>query len=130
MRTIRSSVFETNSSSTHSMTIMSKRDYERWKSEPDSYYDSTTREIISGDQRRELAIKDIIEHRKRYDHEHLYDRITDTELNEYIDENRYDYPISYEEFYDSESCLETDVNEYRTESNDEIVILCKYGQDY
>lgn len=128
MRTIRHSVFETNSSSTHSMTIMSKRDYDRWRSEPDSYYDENNREIISGDQRREMARKDIIDYRKQYDHEHLNDRITDEELDEYIIDNLYDYPLSHHEFFDTDY-LETDVNEYRTESNDEIVICCKYGHD-
>jgi hypothetical protein len=31
MRQIRQSVFETNSSSTHSITIVSKEDYENWE---------------------------------------------------------------------------------------------------
>lgn len=31
MRTIRSSVFETNSSSTHSLVILSKEDYDKWQ---------------------------------------------------------------------------------------------------
>lgn len=110
------------------MTIMSKRDYDRWRNEPDSYYDESNREIISGDQRREMARKDIIDYRKQYDHDHLNDRITDEELDEYINDNKYEYPLNRDELYDTD--LEIDVNEYRTESNDEIVILCKYGQDY
>lgn len=31
MRTIRNNVFETNSSSTHSLAILSKEDYEKWQ---------------------------------------------------------------------------------------------------
>ena len=31
MRTIRTKVFETNSSSTHSLVILSKEDYEKWE---------------------------------------------------------------------------------------------------
>lgn len=31
MRTIRNNVFETNSSSTHSLTICTESEYERWK---------------------------------------------------------------------------------------------------
>lgn len=31
MRTIRTSVFETNSSSTHSLVILSKEDYKKWE---------------------------------------------------------------------------------------------------
>lgn len=39
MRQIRRNVFETNSSSTHSLTMMMKSDYERWHSEKLYLYD-------------------------------------------------------------------------------------------
>ncbi len=31
MKKVRSGIFETNSSSTHSLTIVSKEDFEKWK---------------------------------------------------------------------------------------------------
>jgi len=36
--TIRRGVFETNSSSTHSITILSQKDYDKWRNE-DLFYD-------------------------------------------------------------------------------------------
>lgn len=130
MKTIRENVFETNSSSTHSMTIMNFNDYERWKKEPDACYDESTRKIISIDQRKAMIKKDIIEHRQKYYPDRVLDKITDEEIQDYLNENLYYYPLTYVEYQDtSDSYLDHDVNYYTTESNDKIVILCKYGHD-
>ena len=131
MKTIRQNVFETNSSSTHSMTIMDVYDYERWKKEEDSCYDENNRKIISLDQRRAMIVKDIIDYRKKYHPDKLLDFVTDDDVNDWLNDNFYDYPLTYSEYInDYQSDLEIDINHYTTQSNDKIVIICKYGNDY
>ena len=130
MKTIRQNVFETNSSSTHSMTIMDVYDYYRWKTEEDSCYDENNRKIISLDQRRAMIVKDIIDYRKKYDPDKLLDFVTDDDVNDWFNDNIYDYPLTYSEYInDYLSDLEVDINHYTTQSNDKIVIICKYGYD-
>lgn len=130
MKTIRQNVFETNSSSTHSMTIMDVYDYERWKKEEDSCYDENNRKIISLDQRTAMIKKDIIDYRKKYHPDKLLDFVTDDDVNDWLNDNYYDYPLTYSEYInDYQSDLEIDINHYTTQSNDKIVIICKYGYD-
>lgn len=129
MKTIRQNVFETNSSSTHSMTIMDAYDYERWKTEKDSCYDEDNRKIISLDQRRAMIIKDIIDYRKRYYPDKLLDPVIDKDIDNYFDENYYEYPLTYDEFINIPDYLEHDINRYTTASNERLVIVCKYGHD-
>ena len=45
MRTIRNGIFETNSSSTHSLTLCSEEDYEEWK-KGDLIFDRYNDELI------------------------------------------------------------------------------------
>lgn len=129
MKTIRQNVFETNSSSTHSMTIMDAYDYERWKKEPDACYDESTRKIISTDQRRVIIKKDIIAYRKKYHPDKVLDFITDEDIDNWLNDNYYDYPLTYDEYMNNCDYLENDINWYITNSNEKLVILCKYGHD-
>lgn len=130
MKTIRENVFETNSSSTHSMTIMEDHDYNRWIKETDACYDEDTKKIISIDQRKAMIKKDIIEHRQKYCPDRSLDKITDEEIQDYFSDHFYDYPLTYAEYQDTcDSYLDYDINHYTTQSNDKIVILCKYGHD-
>ena len=130
MKTIRQNVFETNSSSTHSMTIMDFNDYERWRKEPDACYDEDARKIISTDQRKAMIKKDIIDYRKKYEEDQVLEKITDEDIESFFQDNLYEYPLTYSEYQDScGSYLEYDINYYTTQSNDKIVILCKYGHD-
>lgn len=46
MKTIRRSVFETNSSSTHSISMCSKKDYEDWRAGK-MYFDMDHNEMVS-----------------------------------------------------------------------------------
>ena len=49
MKTVRKNVFETNSSSTHSVTIMSLEDYKRWENE-NLYYDFNNEVFVTHDE--------------------------------------------------------------------------------
>jgi len=53
MRTIRQSVFETNSSSTHAVTIMSAEDFEKFRSD-EYWYDFDSHVLLSWDEVYEM----------------------------------------------------------------------------
>ena len=61
MKTIRRNVFETNSSSTHSITMCMESDYEKWKN-GELYYLEDSDEFVNKEQRdiilKELVLKD------------------------------------------------------------------------
>lgn len=65
MKTIRAGVFETNSSSTHSLTICLKADFEKWKNDENVLHcrwgggDFITREELIEDFKKDEFNKDI-----------------------------------------------------------------------
>ena len=117
MKTIRNGVFETNSSSTHSVTIMNKEDYDRWQKEG-LYYDFNKESFVTYDE--------IV---KKYLNE--YD-LTEIDNEDNFDEWLRDisYDVATSNIYLKDTSLEVDVTEYATKSGDEIVIICKHGYDY
>lgn len=111
---IRAGVFETNSSSTHTLSIMSRKDYERWQKgdlylSDDKLY--TKEEVINKLQERDKRYK---YEPKDYSDEDVFD-----------DERMYDYE-TYGEWREDEY-LEIYVKDYTTENGDEIVAFGKYG---
>lgn len=121
MRTIRRNIFETNSSSTHSITIMSKEDYERWKSE-ELYYDECNETLLT----KKEVYDDIFNYLNEDNPDLVYNEYM---IEEYINDNRSEYPKSYEIFMEDNE-LEVDVTNHTTKSGDKIVIICKYGYYY
>lgn len=111
---IRKRTFETNSSSTHSLTFMTRDQFEKWKNE-ELYKDPNSDELYTKEENKQM-IKEVAE-------EH---GITEEEVMENYRE--YDLPVSYEEWCDDEF-LETDSYSYTTEHGDEIIAVCKYGYD-
>jgi hypothetical protein len=106
---IRRGVFETNSSSVHSLTICKKSDFDRWK-EGEIYLDSYGNSFVS---------RSIIEAQFKNDGHLLEDE------NEFDDLCLdYDY-LTFEQFHKME--YETFENNYKTESGDEIVAFGYYG---
>lgn len=77
-RQIRRSVFETNSSSVHSLTMCTQSDYDRWKNE-ELIYDYWDNKLISTDE-----LDDDYEEERYY----TYDRFDD-------------YALDYETFEDT-----------------------------
>lgn len=102
--TIRRGVFETNSSSTHNITILTEEDYQKWKT---NYLDKNSGKVLTKED-----IINIME-------------------GEYVDDGDFeDYRIDNNilSFYE-ETYLEEDVNEYTSKSGDKIRIICNYGTD-
>lgn len=121
---IRRGVFETNSSSTHSITICSESEFDKWKNGKvyfnDSYYSS-----LKGEGQwltKEEAIRAIIS--SGYPpKENPYDMDSETLDNLLSDEyNIYTY-YNYFNDYDYEHYAE----DYRTEHGDDIVAFGYYG---
>ena len=114
MRTVRKGVFETNSSSTHSVTIMSAEDYKRWEDEM-LYYNYYEDILLTKEEFYESI-------RKEYPEDSIEEIMKKAV-------NYSDFGKTFEEFHESDY-LEVDVTNHTTKSGDEIVIICKYGNDY
>lgn len=106
MRQVRLGVFETNSSSTHSLVVCTKEEYEKWKSG----------ELLYGGNNKFLTNEEALDKIKEYQPD--ITSIDDAE-------DLYEFDIftfdSWGEDYEEET------NEYTTKSGDEIVIRSYYG---
>ena len=121
MRTIRRNVFETNSSSTHSIAFATKSEFEKWRNGELLYKDSWRDK--SRFMTKDEAIVDI-KSSKYYNGElDNISAISEEELYDVFRENDiYDYDNwGYNH--------ETDVNHYTTPGGEEIVAICYYGYD-
>ena len=142
---VRLCVFETNSSSTHSITIVDKEDYNKWENgelwlRNDRWKE--VKEFLSVDE----AIEKNIEHLKQN-----YDDITDELIANYkrtknldeaiadCEECDIDYGdidkdelyLSFQEYMDGVvDYYESYTEEYTTKNGDKIVAFGYYGQDY
>ena len=114
---IRSGVFETNSSSTHSLTMCTKEEYQSWKKGETYLSQWLTKEDFVP---REQAIEAI---NKKYPNS-----ITDDMSNEDVEEK-----LKIHEFYLYDNYwneyLEGFVDEYTTKSGEVIVAFGQYGYD-
>ena len=119
---IRRGVFETNSSSTHSLTMMMKSDYERWEKEGLYLFDGYTsgwdfnKPVRDALYTREEAVK-FVKNSRYYDN---VDEISDKYLREF----------DFISFYDEgNEWLESFYEEFTTPSGETIVAFGEYGYD-
>ena len=132
MLQIRHGVFETNSSSTHSITMCSKSEYEAWRNGDvylndgwwyDCDVDAKNKNFIT----KEKAIGIIGAYK--------YSDYTEADLHnldeEELEEEFYDHGIySYDSFWNRRcDWFETYSNRYTTENGDEVVAFGYYGHD-
>ena len=109
MKTIRQGCFETNSSSTHSITMCKESDFNKWKN-GEIYWHRWNDELVSKEEvEKEMAKlkEEFISEHPDYDkddidwEEQLEDYLnSDKEYYTYEEFNNYDY-IEYETFEDS-----------------------------
>lgn len=142
MESIRRNVFETNSSSTHSITMCSESEYEKWKKGELFYHRwdekfFTKEEIIEkAKEKREKYLKEKEEGKTLY---HYMEQYINAETDEDLlkvemdldeeDEGDGDY-YSYERFWNYiESQFETFENSYTTETNETVIAFGYYGYD-
>lgn len=122
MKKIRQNVFETNSSSTHSLIICTPEQSDLLTKGKMYIYDYDT--LCTEDERINIILN---EYQKEFTIEGTYKEFYDKNsemLEEYFSEHRYAEFQSYEEWVGE---LESDETYYTSKSGDKIIILCKYG---
>ena len=123
MITIRRNVFETNSSSTHTITIIPNDGNEYYI----QYGDLITEKERNKNILR-LAKSEFGEHSIEYN-EFLED--LEIAFKKYRSAwNDEELPLTPQEYIELDNYLECDVEDYTTKSGDRITIICKYGFDY
>ena len=122
MKQIRRNVFETNSSSTHSIAIATKNEFEKW-CDGELFYKRGWRE-----DSKFLTMNDAIEDIKSSQY---YSGEIDN-ISAMDEEDIYEVFREYDIYdYDSwGSDYESDVTHYTTPNGEEIVAVCYYGNDY
>lgn len=118
-RQIRRRVFESNSSSTHSISLVSGEDYKRWEN-GEMYYDRELEELIAKDE----AINSIIG--SKYNDYTEKDFYNEAKAKEILREEGF----LTEEEYVNDEYLETFYDTYTTKNGDKVVAFGKYGYNY
>lgn len=125
MRQIRNNVFETNSSSTHSLTICSKSEYERWGE--DLWFDMDDDEFIpagwTGDD-----IENVKQYYEERNGEGTWESLNQEEQDVELTEYYWSVCKDESEWLDKRE-LETFYTEYTSPSGDEIVVFGRFGYD-
>lgn len=156
MITIRHSTFETNSSSTHSITMCTDSDFNRWKKgelffcgDDGKFYDEAGRY----DKIRKLILKSKIKYNYNEENgsitDYIYkgvtvsfskmeelmtkenlDEIKDDEIMAFIDEEKgfTTIPLSYDDYWDTIE-FETYEENFTTPKGEKIVAFGYYGED-
>ena len=128
MKTIRIGTFETNSSSTHSITMCMESDYEKWKN-GEMYWHRWNDELVS----KEEVEKEMAKLREEFIADNPdFDENNEEwkeKLEQYINEDKMYY--TYEEFNDYDYIeYETYVNTFETPQGEKVVSFGYYGSDY
>ena len=133
MLQIRHGVFETNSSSTHSITMCSKETFEAWKN-GELLFHCWEDEFVSNNELKE----DMIDEAKQYyesnmnpfmkEWDDLSEEVKGQWINDYIHDHT-DYNSDYRTYnqFMNDYELETFVERYTTEGGEEIVAFGSYG---
>ena len=127
MKTIRANTFETNSSSTHSMIILTEEENEKLNSGElylNNTYDAT---IITKEEAYKIFLEVMESDNYMQDSEYSLEE----NIKDYLEncDDRYELPCSLDN-WTYEDYLATDINHYTSPSGDKLVIICKYGNDY
>ena len=125
MKTIRANIFETNSSSTHSMIILTEEEYNKLES-GELYLNDD--EVITKEEAKNIFLKDMNKDKYEYDDNLSFEE----NIKNYLDEFEYysgEYPQSLENWKEEDE-LESDTNIYISPSGDKLRIICKYGTNY
>ena len=122
MKLIRRGTFETNSSSTHSITMCKESDFDKWKN-GEMYWDRWNESLVS----KEEVEKEMAKLKEGFISEHPdYDK-DDIDWEEQLE----DYLNSDKEYYTYEEFNNYDYIEYETfeDSYDGVVAFGYYGMD-
>lgn len=132
---IRNEVWETNSSTSHSVIIMEKNLYDKWKDGGLYYFDNPNyygfEELPKNKRPRTDLLytqEEVLAFYKELEYEYTKeDGETDEEAIEVFIREMGDF-VKCDYWFEDEY-LETDVNYYTTPGGENIVVTCKYGWD-
>lgn len=135
MKQIRRGTFETNSSSTHSITICPKETYDKWIA-GNLLYDDCNEKFVEA---KELTPYDYEQAGKKYEvckgkYYKSWDELSEEDRKEYTTayvlkiNNNYKY-LTYSEWCCRHGELNKYSEHYKTKSGDEIVAFGYYGYD-
>ena len=133
-RQIRCGVFETNSSSTHSLVMCSEEEFEAWKRGETLFQEWRSENFVSAnklsDYDKKKASEDYDDNKGdvQKDWKDLSDEAKQKHYIQYAKEHDIidEYAKTYEQ-YMNEGDLETFVQRYTSKNGDEIVAFGKYG---
>lgn len=134
-RQIRRGVFETNSSSTHSLTMCSEEEFEQWKKGKVLFDEDDETFVKANDlsnKDKEYAAQDYEDNKDEYskDWAELSETAKERYYTKYAKENDLiDKDAKTYDEYMRESDLETFVQRYTSKSGDKIVAFGEYGYD-
>lgn len=134
MKQIRKNVFETNSSSTHSLTLCSEDEFEKWK-KGELLFDRwkevfvESNSISDEDKLRAKMAYDDTKGEYWKDWEFLSDDAKNTWYSKWIKKYREHEDYATYNEYMNEGYLECFVDRYTSKSGDKIVAFGKYGYD-
>lgn len=132
----RRGVFETNSSSTHSLTMCDEETFEKWKS-GDLMFDKYAEEFIDSVPELSDEQKNAAKEYYEYSMEKYWKQwgdLTDSEKEEWYGKYATEEGIvsedavTYDQFMD-EAYLESFVDRYTTKNGDKVVAFGLYGYD-
>lgn len=134
-RQIRRGVYETNSSSTHSLTMCSEEEFEQWKNGELLFDEWGSESFVKAnslsDDDKKYAVQDYENHKDEFskDWSDLSESAKEKYYTKYAKENNIvdEDAKTYEEWRHSN--LETFVDRYTSKSGDKIVAFGKYGYD-
>ena len=120
MISVRRNVFETNSSSTHTITMCSENEYDKWRN-GELLFDRWEDEFIT----KEEYSKIYEEQKQDYLSDNPCD--TDEDFEDYFNEDKQYY--TYDEYWD-EIEYETYEDTYTTKSGEKVIAFGYYGNAY
>ena len=145
---VRQGVFETNSSSTHTLTICSKEDYEDWERGDKFWLDNdwgklqTNKSFVTPEELAELTEKYNEKEQKRIDAGDEYAKVLDIDkvLNECRDYDSWEdsywdtersalEAYTMDDWYQRNGDLETYERTFTSPSGDEMVAFGAFGYD-
>lgn len=138
MKQIRRGVFETNSSSTHSLTICTEDQYNDWKAGK-IFYDAYQEEFIDKvqltDREKEMAKKHYKEYIETLAFHKKWNELNDSEREAWYQryfiseiKNSEDGIVTYDEYFDG-GTLEAYVQFCTSPGGEKLVAFGKYGYD-
>ncbi len=136
MINIRNNCFETNSSSTHSLCMCTKSDYELWKNN-EIYYDECIRTFITKEEFLSKIREEYSNHIQYYgesiqefiqDDNKLFENIDNDNILEIMNEYGL-YTFSNFEKYIKDYYYDKLYNEFTTPGGEEVVSFGYYGHD-